>query len=337
MLYVTTRNNRDAFTAQRTLTENRCSDGGLYLPFHTPKLPDEQIASLADRSFNQNVADILNLLFNTKLTSWDIDFCTGRYPVRLAPLSHRIQIAEAWHNPDWEYSRMVNGLAACLCREGCFPSNWLKIAVRIAVLFGIFGELQRTGINSADISVVSGDFSAPISAWYARQWGLPIQNIVCCCNENNQLWDLFCHGHLRTDAVSLQTSIPEADISLPDDLERLIYACGGTAEVNRYLEACRQGLLYYPGELILSKLRKGQYISVVSSQRVETTIPSVYRTHGYLLSPGSALAYAGLLDYRAKTGSTQPAIVFSEKNPVCTAAFVANTLGISEEEFKRHL
>lgn len=336
MLYVTTRNNRDAFTAQRALRENRCPDGGMYLPFRTPRFSPEEIDALAQKTFGQCVAEILNMLFKTKLTSWDVDFCAGRYPVRLETLRHRIILAESWHNPEWNYEHMVKNLAAHLSKEGV-PSNWSKIAVRIAVLFGIFGELRRSGIESADISVVSGDFSAPMSAWYARQWGLPIGNIVCCCNENNNLWDLICHGQMRTDVLSIPTMIPEADITLPDDLERLIYECGGISEVERYLDVCRRGATYCPADAILIRLRKGMFVSVVSSQRMETTIPSVYRTHSYLMSPYTALAYAGLLDYRAKTGETRHAIVLADKSPICDAETVAKTLGISAEELKRNI
>ena len=343
MLYVTTRNNRDAFTAQRALRENRGPDGGLYVSFRAPHLSLADIHALAEKPFNQCVAEVLNLLFNTRLTSWDVDFCVGRYPVRLETLRHRIIMAESWHNPDWNYARMVRSLVRHLRGDNgtAVPGDWAEIGIRIAVLFGVFGELMREGIvsadNTVDISVVSGDFSAPMSAWYARQWGLPIGNIVCCCNENNNLWDLICHGQLRTDSLSIPTSTPEADVSLPVDLERLIYACGGITEVYRYLDCCRRGGMYCPNDAVLAKLRDGLFVSVASSQRIETTIPSVYRTHSYLLSPYSALAYAGLLDYRTKAGESRHAIVLAEKSPVCDAETVAKALGITTDELKRHI
>ena len=46
MLYVTTRNNRDAYTAQRVLRENRGPDGGLYVPFREPVFSREEIDAL---------------------------------------------------------------------------------------------------------------------------------------------------------------------------------------------------------------------------------------------------------------------------------------------------
>lgn len=344
MLYVTTRNNRDAYTAQRSLCEKRGSDGGLYVPFREPRFSAAEIDALAGKSFNQCVAELLNILFNTRLTSWDVDFCAGRYPVRLVKINQRILMGECWHNPEWKFHRMVQSLAELMRSDkdaDALPGDWAEVGVRIAVLFGICGELMRSGIVSRekpfDVSVVSGDFSAPMSAWYARKWGLPIGNIVLCCNENNSMWDLLHQGQLRTDGVSVETATPEADIVVPDGLERLVYGCGGYLEVQRFLEVCRRGGTYYPNEGVLAALRKGMYVGVVSQRRMRTTIPSVYGTNSYLLSPCGSLAYAGLLDYRARTGESRYALVLSEKSPACDLNTVADALGISPEELKQHI
>lgn len=214
-------------------------------------------------------------------------------------------------------------------------TGWAEVAVRIAVLAGIFGELNREGLKEKmDISVVSGDFSGPISAWYARSWGLPIGNIICCCNENNSLWDLLTHGQLRTDAVCIPTGLSQADVVVPEHLERLISRLGGEEEMEDYVGCCRRGGMYCPNEELLGKLREGLYASVVSSQRVERTIRGAYGTHGYLLSPASALAYGGLLDYRAKIGTLHPALVLTGESPLLESAFVAEAMGVSEEKLK---
>lgn len=334
MLYITTRNDRDTFTAQRVMRENRGPDGGMYLSFRRMNLTAGDLKALAAMSFGERVAQTLNRLFDCKCTGLDVDFCVGRSPVRLSKLGHRLLAAEVWHNPGWSYERMEKELTGLLREEPAAPEGWLKIALRIAVLFGIYGELQRSGIEIADLAVVSGDFTAPISAYYARQWGLPIGEIVCCCNENSALWDLFAHGQLRTDAVSIPTQVPEADAAVPDQLERLVYEAGGTAEVEKYLTVCRRGGVYAPEEAVLGKLRQGFAVSVVSSARVRGTIPSAYRTHHKVLSPGTALAYAGLMDYRAKTGNTRPAVILSEKSPLADLDVTASAMGISPETLK---
>ena len=315
MLYVTTRNNRDPYTAYRVLNERRSPDGGFYLPFHHPRFSEEEIAALEGKSFGQCVAEVLNLLFNCRLTGWDMDFYCGRAPGRLHPLEHKILVAEAWHTTTGRFDQLAKTVTERICGESHPVSDWVNIAVRSAVWFGIYGELKRLGIGLADISVLSGDFTLPISAWYARHWGLPIGRIICCCNENNAVWELLSHGQMRTDAISIPTMVPGADVSIPTAVERLAYESGGIPEAARYLDACRRGTPYCPGDSTLSKMRDGFYAVVVSSLRLETTIPSVYRTHGYRMTAETALSYAGLQDYRSKTGETRPVIVWAEENP----------------------
>ena len=335
MLYLTTRSSRDAYTAQRALRESRGPDGGMYLPFRGPSFAPEDWKKLSAMPFGQRVAEILNRLFQMRLTCWDVDVCIGRNPVNIESLGHRTLVAELGHNPGQSYDYLARELAEQLLNESSCQSGWLSIALRIAMLFGIYGQLGSD--ETTDISVISGDFTAPISAYYARAWGLPIGNIVCCCNENSGLWELLRHGQLRTDTASVPTILPEADVAVPENLERLVYEAGGTDEVERYLASCRRGGTYAPSETVLAKMNRGLSVSVVSSSRISQTISSVYRTHRYVLSPGSALSYAGLMDYRAKAGQARNALILAEKSPALDAERTAAALNISRQELNELL
>lgn len=334
MLYVTTRNHQDAFTVHHVLTQSKGTDGGLYLPLHFPKFPPQEIARLSEMSFGQRAAQMLNLFFSTKFTGWDIDFCIGRYPVRTEQLAHRILLAETWHNPDRHYRRIEKNLTELLSAETDTPGNWVSVAVRMAILAGILGNRTIFKRGLVDIAAVTGDFTTPIGLWYLRKMGFPIGNIICCCNENNQFWELVCNGQMHTDCIGISTIVPEADVVLPANLERLISDCGGVMEAQRYQEACRSGVPYCVSEPVLQQLRQGFCVNVVSSSRVKATIPNVYRTHNYILSPASALAYSGLLDYRTKTGITRSAIVLCDQNPICSASVVASSMDIPVEELQ---
>ena len=330
MLYITTRNRRDAYTAQRALRESRGPDGGMYLPFRAPLYTPEEWKELAAAPFGQRVAEILNRLFGSKLTCWDVDVCIGRNPVPLVSLGHRTLAAELWRNSGLSYDHMARELAEQLLGQPDYRTGWLAIALRVALLFGIFGQLPTE--EPTDISVISGDFAAPISAYYAKQWGLPIGTIICCCNENSGLWELLCHGQLRTDATNVHTDIPEADVALPEQLERLVFEAGGEAEVARYLASCRRGGTYAPTDPVLANLGRDFRVSVVSSSRIGQTISSVYRTHNYVLSPAAALSYAGLMDARAKPWLHKTALILAEKSPALDAKFTAASLKITEPE-----
>jgi threonine synthase len=344
MLYVTTRSKHDVFTAARTMNLDRGPDGGLFIPFHLPQLSRDEIAALGSKSFGQNVADILNLFFSTKLTGWDVDMAIGRSPVKFQSMNYRIIVGEMWHNMDRHFGYILNALAAKVHPDGEIigkPSSWVQIAVRIAVLFGIYGELlrgQQIKVGaSLDIASASGSFAAPMSAWYARKMGLPIGTIICGCNENSAAWDLLHRGELDTDALAIKTNTPEGDFSLPPDLERLICETCGQDEAMHYFWSCTEGSTYAPPEPACEAMRKGMFAAVVSHVRVETIIPSVYRTNQYILDLYSALAYGALSDYRARTGGSSTTLLLCEKNPLCNGEAVAKSMRISVDELSKRL
>lgn len=344
MLYITTRNKHDPCTAVRTMNRERGSDGGLFVPFSMPIFEKEDIFALREKSFGQNAADILNRFFATKLTGWDVDISVGRYPVKIKSMNHRILVAELWHNMDWNFSRFVRTLSERIHPDGELigqPTNWVNIAVRIAFLFGLFGELMKGEDIRADkpvnIAVTSGSFDVPMAAWYARQMGLPIGNIICGCNENGAPWDLLHRGELDTDALAVSTATSECDFAVPPDLERLICATLGQEEAMRYWWTCTEGGVYVPPEACLEDLRKGMFAAVVSQVRVDTIIPSVYRTNSYILDPYGALAYGALSDYRSRKGDSGTALLISERSPLCSTEAVAKTMRITTAELKQRL
>ena len=336
MLYVTTRSDPDVYTAQRVLRDRRGPDGGLFVPFRLPELSETEMLALGERNFNEAFAYALNLLLNTHLSGYDLDFSIGRRCVRLKGIQEHLIMAECWHNPGWNISRAIRDVTNLVSITPLEEvGDWPEIAVRIGILFGIFSELIRCGLagleKKVDIAAVTGDFSGPMAAWYARAMGLPISNILCCCNENGNLWDFICHGQLRTDGVAKSTVVPEGDHLVPAGLERLIYAYGGSEAVERYLQRLRIGGSYYIDDRMLKNLRQGIYVTVNSSPRILGAIPGLFTTHGYLAGPAGALAYAGLQDYRARTGENRTALVMTERSPRIDSAVVADALGTTEE------
>ena len=344
MLYVTTRDSRDAYTANRALSENRCPEGGFYVPMRFPHFEKDEIAALAEKSFSQNMADVLNLLFGTRLDGRELELGIGRYPVKLVPLNGRITVAECWHNPMYRFERLASGVEKALRQSdqiGRRPSDWLMIASRIAVLFAVYGKFLQKGIltvdQKLDIALPAGNFAAPMAAWYARTMGLPIGTIVCCCNENTALWNLFHRGQLHTGAIAVRTHTPEFDYAVPDDLERLIFAVLGRQETQRFCQACRLGSSYELEQEQVKRLRDGLYISVVSDKRMASTIPNLYKTTGYVAPPDTALAYSGLTDYRAAAGESRPALLLSDESPVFSLEFAARCMNITPAELKQIL
>ena len=341
MLYVTTRTKNETYTAARALSEDRSPDGGLFVPLRLPYFDQNEIRALGKKSFSQNVAEIINLFFGCKLDSWGVEFAIGRYPVKITPLTGREMVAETWHNPAWKFERMARGIEKAILqsdRIGPIPSDWLMVASRIAGLFGIFGELiGRNAGLPIDVAIPNGDFSGPMAAWYAREMGLPIGNILCCCNDNNGTWRLLHKGEIRTDGAAIPTPTPGCDHVVPKDLERLIFAALGPKEVAAFADACKKGNTYYLEPQQLTVLRKGMYAPVTGLRRLESAVCNLYQNWHYLPDPATALCYSGILDYRSVTGEGRKVLIISEESPAFSLDYLCKCLGLSPWELKKRM
>lgn len=314
MLYITTRDRNEVFTAARTLQQPTSENQGPYVPFRFPAYNSDEIAALKEKSFGQCIADLLNRFFTAQLTGWDVDFSIGRNPVKIVTLDRRTPIAEAWHNPQSTYDYIVRNLykKICIADSQTEPTEWAVIAIRIATLFAIYGELLRAQTvepgQSFDIAVATDDLSLLIAAWYAKTIGLPIGMIVTSSSDRWPVWDLVMRG-------SVSTRIPGGTLQLPLGLERLIYAALGQEEANKYVRASQMGALYSADEECCATLGHSLFAAVVGESRIDSTVSRVYRSTSYHLDPQTALAYSGLQDYRAKTGESKTALLIAHRNP----------------------
>ena len=327
MLYVTTRDRRDAFTAHRTLVADRAADGGLYIPYILPQLDAGQINNIQNKTFGENVADILNMFFSARLTGWDVDFCCGKNPVKTAAVGRKIIVAEVWRNPGSDYSYFVKNIYNRLYDgEARVPTNWVKVTVKIAVIFATYAELVKNKDIDAgaalDVAAPISDMTDPIAAFYARKMGLPIGNIVMCCDDNSGVWDLLNRGEIGTAPL---------DDGRKLGLERLIEAICGAAEVTKYYTACDKHGLYILPEEFDRHLGEGLFAAVIGKDRINSVINSVYRNNNYFMDPKTAVCFGGLQDYRAKAGESKLTLMFADQSPTAFQAEIQKATGLTQE------
>ncbi len=317
MLYVTTREKHDAFTAARTLAV----DNNLYAPYQMPRI---ELEELDNQSFGQTVATMLNRLFGTHLTAWDIEFSIGRYPVKVSSMGQKITVAECWRNLDGSYEMLQRRLAEKVTGKlNPAVSSWLAIASRIAVLTGVCCELRKQGNgDSFDIAVPEGDFVLPMAAWYGREMGLPIASIIVGCRDGSPVWNLL-HGG------TYKAGCPE--------LERLVFGTLGFDMNARMGEKLSRGEVCGVDAPTRQVIRKGIFTAVVSKERTLAAIPNVYNTTSYILEPKAAMAYSALMDYRARSGESRQALIFADNSPADYTKDLAVALKITAEELKEKL
>ncbi len=307
MLYVSTRKTTDTYTAHRALHEGSAPDGGLFVPFHLPPFTAEEMTSFHGQTPGEVIARILNHFFGLRLTGWDVECAIGRTPFKMQVMNHRLIVAEAWHNSHGNQDYLMKNLFAMATGKGfstSMPDGWTYIAIEIALLFAIFSSLEAIPENGLDIAVSTGDYRDVLAVVYAKDMGLPINVIICACDENGTSWDLFNRGELS----ALASTGSEVKY-----LEHLLLKRMGVNELQRYYDAAARRSVYRVAPELLERLNGDIFAAVVSTSRVDSIISNLYRTNQYYMHAGAALIYGGLQDYRARTGEVKDTLIVAKQ------------------------
>ena len=308
MLYLSTRNTTDCYTAYRALNETQAPDGGFFVPFRLQKFSDNELLALREKTPCDVIAQILNLFFGVQLTGWDVECVVGRSPVKPETVNQRLLFAEFWRNPDGSLKYLICNLYRRMTAKEYAAgkaSGWAYIAIEIALLFGLYAAAETIPIQGLDVAVETGDFADFAAIEYARQMGMPINMIVCATNENSAVWDLFAKGDYNTSAAT----------ELPKYFECFLFARLGKDAVLRYLQACDQKRIYRVDEQELETLSNNVFCSVVSESRVGSIISGMQRANGYVIDWSTAVAYGGLQDYRANGGLNRDTLLLVKQRP----------------------
>ncbi len=313
MLYATTRNQFDTYTNILAQRQDRAPDGGLFVPMSLPEFSDAELRRMARLKPSDVLAAVLSRFFSTRITGRDVEFTIDYSFYRLTDISHRITVAELWRNPKGDFDGVVRALARRIGagQEVSQPSEWMGIAVRIGMLFAVFSELMAQGLVSPvrpmDVAVPTGDFADPMAVRYAKQMGLPVRQIVCCSDEDTNIWDSLRRGHLRIR----KESVP----SIPRSLERFLDWALSPEEMLQFQQVLEEGGVFLVSADQNRRLCRGLATSVISHQRIRAAIANVYRTHGLLLDRQAAMVYCGLQDYRCINGQSGQILMLGGKNP----------------------
>ncbi len=317
MLYQTTLDNKNAYTAYRAMCAQTAPDAGAFVPFRLERFDAQRLARLQAMRFSDCVAQIINLFFSSRLNGTDVEFAVGRSPVRVTLMSYRVLIAQLWHNPSWRFAGMVDALASSACMGAVKPDQWgdfVQIAVRTAALFGLSTEpVWRSTVEEAqalDIAVRCGDFSSVMSAWYARKMGLPIRKILVACDAGSALWELLRNGKVRIAPTGASSDAQ----TLPAGMERLIFDVFGVDAARQFYAVRRRGGVYsLPDTPEAEALKDVVFACVVGSDRAEAILRTSGQTEADLLDRSAAFALGALQDYRASGGESYPALLLSER------------------------
>ena len=231
-------------------------------------------------------------------------------------------------------------LAKELADKGYFFSsansiNWGRVLPQIVYYISAYCDLLRDEKiepgQKVNVCVPTGNFGNILAAYYAREMGVPIDQLICASNSNNVLTDFIRTGVYDRNREFYNTMSPSMDILISSNLERLLLALTqDTDEVKEYMKELNASGRYQVRDRIKEKLQKrfkGYFCDDKQTQRV---IREMYDNHGYLIDTHTAVAFSALEQYRKETGDETACIVASTASPFKFCNSVLEALGESE-------
>ena len=307
MLYLSTENRIDSFTAHKVLRCADLKDGGMFLPMHIPTQNDIAMAKFESMNAGEAIAAVMNLFFGTQLSGWDVDFAVGRQAIDLVSAGYKVSLAESWHNPAGSHMSFVQRLYHLVTRgEHSYvaPNLWFRTAVDIAILFAIYGKFCRQEIYEFDVAIQTGDLQQLLAVRYGQKMGLPIKQIILGSMDGDGLWELFSFGTYQIGRKERLSC-----------LEALLWLEFDYSEAGKYINTFANKGIYRITTDMHEQLRKDLFVSVVGDNRVKNVIDSALHSNNYRMESSTARAFAALQDYRAKTGLNRNTLLFARNAP----------------------
>ena len=228
-----------------------------------------------------------------------------------------------------------------LAKRGYFLSsansiNWGRVLPQIVYYISAYCDLLKSGeIQNGDtinVCVPTGNFGNILAGYYARKMGVPIGRLICASNSNNVLTDFLKTGVYDRNRKFYTTMSPSMDILISSNLERLLFDLSGQddALVRQYMGQLSEEGKYTVSPAIKDRLESLFAAGYCDDARTQKVIGRMWKEHGYLIDPHTAVAFDVLDQYRRETGDAAPTVVVSTASPFKFCDSVLGALGITE-------
>lgn len=198
-----------------------------------------------------------------------------------------------------------------------------------------YAQLVKAGeINNGDsinVSVPTGNFGNILAGYYAKQLGVPFNQLICASNPNKVLTDFFQTGVYDRNRPFYVTSSPSMDILISSNLERLIFHLTGddVAQTKTLMEQLSSAGSYEITPEMKAKLADF-YGDFATEEETKQAIEKVYKEANYVIDPHTAVAASVLKKYHAQ--SDLPSLVVSTASPYKFPRVVVEALTNTETD-----
>ncbi|MCT4686743.1 threonine synthase [Vallitalea sp.] len=185
-----------------------------------------------------------------------------------------------------------------------------------------------------NVVVPTGNFGNILAAYYAKNMGLPIHQLICASNDNKVLYDFMNTGVYNRKREFVLTISPSMDILISSNLERLLYKISGSKES---VISDLMSSLSSKGEYEISDdMKKGLkdfYGNYASIDETYDAIKEVFHNSGYLIDSHTAVGSSVYKKYMKDTGDNRKTVIASTASPYKFTRSVMKAIDESYEKY----
>lgn len=199
--------------------------------------------------------------------------------------------------------------------------NWGRLVPQVVYYFSAYFDLVAKGGatlgEKINFVVPTGNFGNILSAYYAREMGLPVNKLICASNANNILTDFIRTGDYNRNRNFYKTISPSMDILISSNLERLLYHLTGRdyVKTGAWMTSLKDNGSYKIDELTLASINNIFWPDCADDHETMETIRSCYKNHSYVTDTHTAVGLNVYQKYIAATGDKTKTIVASTASP----------------------
>lgn len=199
--------------------------------------------------------------------------------------------------------------------------NWGRLAPQVVYYFSAYLDLVAKGNavlgEKVNFVVPTGNFGNILSAFYAREMGLPVNKLICAANANRVLTDFIHTGVYNRERQFYKTISPSMDILISSNLERLLYHLTGRNHIKtrEWMDSLKNRGYYQIDEPTLSVIKKVFWSDYATDNETMETIRSCFEKYGYVTDTHTAVAINVYEKYIAATGDKTKTILASTASP----------------------
>lgn len=185
-----------------------------------------------------------------------------------------------------------------------------------------------------NVVVPTGNFGNILSAWLAKQIGVPVGKLICASNENKILADFFATGVYDMHRPFHVTESPSMDILISSNFERFLsYVVCDKKQIVKDMKDLKETGVYSISPEALKRAIGEITGEWASPNEMEEAIRRMYDDYDYLIDPHTAVAYAVYhkLRRRGEIPRHTHTVIIATAHPYKFPFAMAEALGMKSE------